>query len=317
MNGGTFLDQADRQDVNSFLLSITRQITQRVPGLFWHYTTAEGFLGIVASKKLRASHITAMNDAYEYRYGANSLAQAISFRLNGQSGISADSRSMLECMHRSLSSVTLPNVPPVFVSCFTSDVDQTNHWGEYGDRGKGYALGFRAPDAVQIANEQQIFLLPCVYDDRTVAGIMKSAVANAESVFAQVRRKNANTPITELIDDFLEFYFWNLAFLAPAFKSPTFAHESEWRYTMHLPVGDLSRLTFVAKKSEIRPYIDFDFVTKTPPTTGLTPLHTVVIGPARYDIDQELALLSVRALLDKCGYGRVQVQRSRSPYRGA
>jgi len=206
MTGGRHLDHIDKKAINDFCLALTNKITAAIPPRLWHYTTAEGFIGVLTSKKLRANHITAMNDAYEYRYSIGSLAQATDFRLQHNHEIPAEARSMLQRMRDALAGVTLADIPPVFVSCFTAEVDQANHWGEYGDRGKGYALGFNTTELVKIAAEQDIFILPCVYQDKDVAEVMVACVVEAERIFMIVRGKRLNVPLTELINDFLQFY---------------------------------------------------------------------------------------------------------------
>ncbi len=314
--GGIYLDDEDRKAVNQFLLKLVGRITKQIPPTLWHYTTADGLIGILKDKKLRAGHIAGMNDAYEFRYSVGSLAQQTNHRLVKAPGLPDDIRAMLEHLRDGLK-IPLSDIPPVFVSCFSSTVDQTNHWGEYGDRGKGYALAFRAHDIFQIAAEQNIFATRCVYDDEEIATIMAAIVLTAEQVFAVVREKRPDIELSVLIKDFLQFYVWNLAFLAPIFKSRSFAQETEWRYTLRLPDQSYSKMTFAAKRSEIRPYIEFDFVRKTPPTTGHIPLAEVVIGPARSEIDMELAVMAVKGLLAQHGFNETPVGPSRSGYRGS
>lgn len=314
--GGVYLDDADKTAINHFLLTLVGNITKEIPPVLWHYTTADGLIGILKDKKIRAGHISGMNDAYEFRYSIGSLMQATDFRLKQENGLPEEIRAMLHRLRDGLTNVPLEKIPPVFVSCFSSTVDQASQWGEYGDRGKGYALAFRANDLFQIASEQNIFAIRCVYDDREIAMIMAAIVLTAERVFTEVRKKRQDVELPKLIEDFLQFYVWNLSYLAPVFKHKSFAPEAEWRYTLRLPDYDYSRMTFVAKRSELRPYIEFDFVRKAVPTTGLVPLAQVLIGPARSEIDSELAVIAVKALLAKYGHKDIPVTLSVSGYRG-
>lgn len=315
MAGAKYLVGPDKAAINDFMTALVERMTGEIPPVLWHYTTAEGLLGILDSKKIRASHISTMNDVYEYRYSVGSLVQAAEHRL--KLDIDDVSRSMLGHLCAELKDLRIDRVPPVFVSCFTSNVDWTNHWGEYGDRGRGYALGFSTPELFQVAALQAVFFQRCVYDNKTVAALMAEIVLTAERIFKGVQARNSGVAIGELANDFLQFYTWNLGFVAPAFKGPTFAHEAEWRATLQLPEYDYSRMTFVARKSEIRPYIELDLVRDKQKSWPQTPLLEVVIGPARHEVDKEIALISVRAFLDKLGYNATKVSHSRSSYRGA
>jgi DUF2971 family protein len=313
-----FLDVSDIADIGGSCLEVLSQLMPILPGELWHYTTASGLIGILKSKCLKASHITGMNDADEYNYSISSLSKAIEIRLSEESQVSGETRVMLEKFRVSLNigGLKRENVPPIFVACFTQDVDLANHWGEYGDRGKGYAIGFSVPDLLQAGNDQGLFLLKCIYDNQETDQIMEKIVKQLEKVFADVLSKNSNVSIEEISDDFINYYAWNLSFLAPAFKSPTFVNESEWRISRRLDNHDYSQMTFESKKSEIRPYIKFDLSTVTK-KTELLPITRIYIGPARGELDKELGLNAIRSLLRQHGYpDSVGVFCSKSSFRG-
>lgn len=312
-----FFDDSDVIAVSKLCLDLAGRLTPMPPDKLYHYTTAAGLIGILESKCLRASHIIGMNDSFEFRHSVGSLCQAIEYRQSNYSGISADVKMMLARFRDGLSdAMKLSNVPPIFVSCFTQDVDFTNHWTEYGDRGRGYAVGFAVDGLLKCGQEQGLFLLKCEYDDRSIADIMSKIVIASETIFSEIKRKNPNAESTQLIDDFLDFYTWNLSFLAPAFKSPTFIHESEWRFTRRLPDGDFSSMTFRPKGAEIRPYIAFGMVPNQQ-AHKLMPITDIYIGPVRLDLDKDISELAVGALLTKYGYAnQVTIHRSKSTYRG-
>jgi len=76
-------------------------------------------------------------------------------------------------------------------------------------------------------------------------------------------------------------------------------------------------MTFVAKRSEIRPYIEFDLVRKTSSLPARLPLVDVVIGPAGFDLDRDLAVIAAKAMLMQFGYTTIDPRCSVSPYRGS
>jgi len=50
------------------------------PEMLYHYTNERGFLGIIESGILRATHISFMNDASEYVHAVNILLQLVEKR---------------------------------------------------------------------------------------------------------------------------------------------------------------------------------------------------------------------------------------------
>ena len=133
------------------------------PNIIWHYTTADGLLGILKNQELFMSHILCMNDTEEFQHGISHIIQAVGIR--GRSSVSASASKFHEALTPSLCEyLVVPNVPDIFVSCFSGETDTLTHWLEYGRNGVGYAVGFDTARLKEISASHCAFL-PCVYDD--------------------------------------------------------------------------------------------------------------------------------------------------------
>jgi hypothetical protein len=104
------------------------------PHVLHHYTDATGFLGIVESGSLRATHIAFMNDATEYKHAFAILREIVKERtLNSPIAATQFSERLLSELAKSSEP---ENFPPVFVACLSSAENSLNQWRAYG-RGEG------------------------------------------------------------------------------------------------------------------------------------------------------------------------------------
>jgi hypothetical protein len=62
----SYITDADRAEYRRFCLSHLRTY-DRPPVKVWHYTTAEGMIGILQGGQIFATHISCVNDNSEHR----------------------------------------------------------------------------------------------------------------------------------------------------------------------------------------------------------------------------------------------------------
>jgi hypothetical protein len=84
---------------DKILNALSRFAPAETPGgLLYHYTTAEGFLGIVNSGSLRGTSIRCMNDPAETRYGQLAGYLKVELRKAGGALLSLDgAKGLREC----------------------------------------------------------------------------------------------------------------------------------------------------------------------------------------------------------------------------
>lgn len=300
-------------------------------GLVWHYATSAGLLGIIERSELWASAPTSLNDLSEIRYGANLVASVwASERENIPDGVRTPLSQFVDAVLDT--DVATDMQESVFILSASVDGDSLNQWQHYG-RG-GYAVGLST--AVLLAPkvrgaladgsaDRHRWQLPgwsqVVYDvaeQRALLWKMLQLVMNA-------------TPGTP--DDWQEpehLDQWPRLVLAQRtllqtligyLKDPAFAAEREARMVAS-KMGLASIENFRSTPDgRIVPYVAMaapsqDEEQRSPlwlvEEPGILPIAQVVCGPGT----DPGAIPSVQRLLAAHGYDKVEVIRSKVPYRG-
>jgi DUF2971 family protein len=155
----------------------------RPKGLLYHYTSAEGFLGIIRSGKIWATHVRYLNDSQEF-VDCLSHLDAYVDELGGE---------MRELAVRFLQSTLnlFSSNPGVFVVSFTDDAsantndepgDRLSQWRAYCASGTGFSLGFdsRAIDGpgrgeMLGKGPYLAYLHNCIYDPASKRRVLQGA----------------------------------------------------------------------------------------------------------------------------------------------
>ena len=112
----------------------------RRPRLLYHYTDAAGLLGMLKSRRLRATNSRFMNDPTENEYAAE-LVTALTWDLQQD----YPSTLFLEISKAILDLLkTYVDYGEQYLACFCENGDLVSQWRGYGATGGGYALGFTA-----------------------------------------------------------------------------------------------------------------------------------------------------------------------------
>ena len=106
-------------------------------GNVYHYTNAQGLLGILQSGSLRASHFLAMNDFSEVRYAIQVATQVIDTVRKGAAQEIRDSLFYWLDVVQTTDKFKTP-----YLACFCDRDNLLSQWREYGAGGDGFALGF-------------------------------------------------------------------------------------------------------------------------------------------------------------------------------
>ena len=152
-------------------------LNQEIPGKLWHYTSVQGFHGIVTSRRIFATHIRFLNDYEEFiharevaaeiiadapEWGANffplrlQLAKAVDLAFGGQ-----------------LSDLL------IFVACFSASEDQLSQWRGYSNGSSGVSLAFQL-SALRPPGGRGILasFAPCVYDPAEKKALLSDALSH-------------------------------------------------------------------------------------------------------------------------------------------
>ena len=193
------------------------------PSIIWHYTTAEGLLGIVKNQELFMSHILCMNDTDEYRHGISHVIRACGIR--DDSGISASAKKL----HKALTAKLIGNInntPDIFVSCFSGETDTHTHWLEYGRNGVGYAIGFDTARLLAVTDQYCAFHA-CIYKDERKQQIAVETLENADSALDAIIAAHQGIQEDVIIEEFAQRFSAKsrslLKFAKPSLLSESYA----------------------------------------------------------------------------------------------
>jgi Protein of unknown function (DUF2971) len=256
------------------------------PNLLYHYTTQEGFLGIIKSKSLWASSIRHLNDASEFNYPLDIAGKiAADEKKNGKD--TEEFERTLRMMRGLLN---------VHVCSFSTEKDQLSQWRAYCRDSSGFSIGFDAERLRTLAGEQDFTLDACIYDeiehDFGIRGLI-------DSVLAVTDEKLPEKPIL-FLTEFMK--------MAPRMKHPSFIEEREWRLVNKTVMGTApsTDILYRAGKSFVIPYREFRLGAVE------SVVKEIVVGPTPHP---QLSIRTTAEFLWHQGIKGVEVNQSRVPFR--
>lgn len=235
----------------------------------YHYTSLDGFMGIVRSRSFWASDIRYMNDSSEYR---------LAFELGKPKLSTGTVDSIVAKMIQKL------EIAPIYIVSLSEKSDDLGQWRGYTPNGIGvcFALSHYFYEAQCKAQSASIAM--CSYlPDR-----QRELINNLLDTFAEVASFHRTT---EKQLDSIVRGFW-IDFGA-RMKHNAFEQEAEWRIVAEKAGREEQHRTRNGK-STIIPYIEFPICE---PRASLE-FEEVVVGPSP---NQQLAVSAVARFLDSEG----------------
>ena len=283
----------------------------------YHYTTTEGFKGIVESQELWATSIYHLNDWTEFDHGRDAFIKSAKALLKSEEVADAAAQ-LLSYFHNAH--------PPLFVCSFSAaeDGDDLTQWRAYSPKG-GYAIGFPIAELNTYGGMLGFDLLPCEYDTIGTSQFVEGIAKIMEQIFEMaggIKGFRSQFPFNDPSKDALLAML--LKYVAK-WKHDAFRAEKEHRL-VHLPEpGECQK--FRMSGSNLVPYVAFSLKNDKPwKKTQIEKLWKkvqIVVSPCSPDAG-ELRRESVGAFLESelrkhnlptdCGKS---VRLSRAPYRTA
>jgi hypothetical protein len=262
----------------------------KVPPTLFHYTSQPGFLGIIEKKEIWATSAHFLNDAKEFKYAIELLTQRIAEKHT--------SSTKLEGLLKRLDLVTEINV---CVCSFSTKGDLLSQWRGYGQGGAGYSLGFSTSRLRTLVSQQDFLLCPVVYREedqmKLVDEVIEKWLQDDHDFSAILPKLDSNSRF--------EDYF---SMIAPIMKHPSFEEEGEWRIISPPLDCDMDRFAFRPGRYSLVPYYRFSLESARVDF----PIKRVCVGPSP---EQHLSTVAAELFLISHEMGRIQVQRSKIPYR--
>lgn len=285
--------------------TLTEHLKRSPSAPLYHYTTQQGFLGIVESRKLWATNTYYMNDALELKHAVEVAGRVIEgFQAEN---VPAELVSMLVGFLKGMEEFH------VFACSFSEERDLLSQWRGYTGE-CGYALAFKPEKLLEIAEQNEFRVVKCIYDDGLKEQIAREAVERALEIYRQAPKDKPNLNQKAMIDTarkvVAEFYQWG-----PLFKHRSFEEENEWRLIAGPADYFDGRIRYRGGRYTLVPYVEVNLEVKfsNPSTKGADlGFHDILVGASPL---QDLPWRSVMQFLYSRGIGFDQITPSGIPFR--
>jgi hypothetical protein len=254
---------------------IENQHTQKY---LYHYTSQSGLLGIIANKKLWASHIFFQNDGSEFTYGKEQFYQYISSYFPQ---IFDNCNDIIPQIEEWISFFD----NPLFTTSFSESRISLNQFRSYCKTKSGFSIGFDVNKIREklLYSNYQCQLVKCVYTIEEQQKIIEEIV---KKTIADKKLKN------ETDDDYISYIAAKIIHFSPIFKHSTFIEENEWRLVFDYINPVRNNYCFRPSESFIIPYLEI-------PIDICEVIGEIIIGPTP---QKDLAILSTKELLKNNGF---------------
>jgi hypothetical protein len=302
------------------------------PAILYHYTAADGLLGMLQSHQIWATNVRFMNDRSELDYGINLVYRVFEedefvgkLPLKDKPAftkIKKNIRVMLDDAEKKTTH---------FAICFCEKENLLSQWRGYGESGSGFALGFQTERLNEFVAEPRPNLKPeqmlpvilrrVIYDEYAQKDFVRSCIrAIVKSI--QFDRSVKTAAQTEWLQTAPGIVVNRLLYeCLVCFKHPGFYEEEEWRLIQQGRVGDqdVTRVDFRTRSGRIVSYTPLAFrsAADAQPRHGrdpnILPIVAITYGPTLDPGGSERAL---RGFLASRGYDadRIVVRPSGIPF---
>ena len=227
------------------------------PSHIYHYTSLEGLVGILTSRKFFLSDVMASSDRSEIRHGFELANEVLRSRV-----AHALCKSILDTLvhHQFL---RIGETMFEYAVCFCPGSDVLTQWRAYSADG-GFALGVDFGKVVTSAVAAGFGISKMLYDHQRQAALLESTLDHATSLFDRLNTQIALLPAAEAQDCRNKFAFeveMSLVKSILRFKNEAFQSENEWRILAFENKDCLTadRLKFRARGRTVIPYIELPF----------------------------------------------------------
>jgi hypothetical protein len=230
----------------------------------FHYTSAEGILGIFGNQSLWPTQIQYMNDSKEFQH---SLDIAKCLIANKKHSTTEHLMKFYEALELTLE---VSDGARTFIFSMTENPDQLSQWRGYCGLG-GYSIGFDLPTLQAIAAKQNFRLAKCIYDDDKKVELIEVEIEKAVRFFSQ---NNNRSDYSKIVRE--SKFYGAMLNVGSIMKHSSFAEENEWRliggpFSCKLPMSG-----WRPKNGVLLPYYQ---IMLERDAEGFLPISEIYIGP--------------------------------------
>jgi hypothetical protein len=293
------------------------KVHDKRPRILYHYTDAQGLLGMLNTKRLWATNSRFMNDPTEVDYAARvvrdtALEQEAEYPSNLFKSVNRGISEVLEVYERNNDE---------YIACFCEEGDLLSQWRGYGAVGGGYALGFDARrlglSEYQTIEAPEPVLRRVLYDHKKQKHFVRRFVKLLLD-WETLRNKGAGTKLRAIDSDDQAWHLfnWFTSECLNCFKDPAYAEEREWRviqYGRNTAAEKFVTTHFRASRNRIVEYVEVDLSKSNGKDTPL-PVKVIRYGPT---LDPKVTVRALSLLRTSIGGdNRIIIKRSGVPFSG-
>lgn len=223
-------------------LSVIEELLAEQPDSpIYHYTSNDGFLGIIQTKTLWATKLHYLNDSTEFAYAIGLVKENLNDRLRRKDDPCNDFYKKAIADLHSIEDVH------IFVACFSEMGDLLSQWRGYCPNSVGYSIALDFTQLQEAMVKENFRLVRCVYNEERQRAIVDDLIASEAESVDQTSVQVASMHLIHRIPE-----------VAPALKHPQFAEEREWRLVSKRPVSILNpQVRFRSGRWSLIPYYRF------------------------------------------------------------
>ncbi|TCA80203.1 DUF2971 domain-containing protein [Rhizobium leguminosarum] len=254
-----------------------------IPTTLFHYTSAQGLIGILSEHKLWFSDATFMNDGSEVVYGVDVAAYAI--REFVEDKTDAEKNAGSELIDQ-IADAMRHYQPIIF--CMSARNNLLNQWRDYGRDVVPYCIEFDVTELEkwQLRNFPH-FLTKVVYDAQfqkdLMTGVVKDIYEKAIALKGERERFDDDEAKRLSIAAAME-----IVKLITRFKNSAFEAEEEYRAICYRPDIESNSVPRKYRSSSLGVVPYYEWVGKEGPLP--LPVVSVTVGPSPYATVSDLAL---------------------------
>lgn len=277
----------------------------------YHYTDLDAFYSIIKNKKLWASNILCMNDPSEYYHSLRMLSDRdyeciLKVIDNKEEFVSSQIKKKLErILNDFLKEYS------IFVISFSSKEDCLDLWRGYSNNKDSLSICFSRKKLIKNFNECinnhdniKSFLTNYVIErDNKVFSILNRCNYTDYSYDLRMIRKDIYNNNKTDNEEYLKSIARLFSLYAPFYKDKAYSSESEWRYVIYIPVGELMKYQkFRTGRKLLVSYIEKTFTEDS--------IENVLVAPGVENFNKEIIVEFLKTEIKKA----VNVNNSKIPF---
>ena len=268
---------------------LAKLISENPAKVIYHYTDVRALIGMIASGRIWATHVSRLNDAMEYEIGVSFVTNFIGANLQRAS------KAIIDKAISQLRSVD------TFIACYSATADVLSQWRAYSGAGTGYCIGLKTSE-MATRDGRMPLLEKVIYSKTTAEAVLSLLLARVDEF---LDGHNFGEVEVGYLMGLLDVTFNNVACII---KHSTFEEENEYRQIYQPATSTLLLDTkYRMGRFGLTPYVEIEFLQK-----GKLPIQSIVIGPCR---DPASEIRSLKLMLSEHGYGDIEVLTSGIPLR--